>query len=105
MTMRAFRDSDFRRFLLWAALAVLAAGGPACGQRKAAGPAGAPASAGDPERVVLQVAGSSYRAADFSRYATAAVGGNWQKLGPAALSQFFDQFVDDRLLYQAALNE
>ncbi len=104
--MQAFRDGGFRRLVLVAALAVLAGGGLACGSRKSpAGPASSTGSASDPGSVVLQVSGSTYRAADFARYAAASVGGSWQKLGAATLSQFFDKFVDDKLLLQAALDE
>ena len=101
--MRAFRDGVFRRFFPWAALVILAGFGPACRSKE---PSPGPAdSAAEPGNVVLEAGASTYRAADFARYAAASVGGNWRKLGAATLSQFFDKFVDDKLLLQAALND
>jgi len=104
--MRAFQESDFRRLFLWAALAVLAPSWPACGSKEPSpGPSSASAPNLEPGSVVLQVGASTYRSADFSRYAAVSVGGNWEKLGAATLSQFFDKFVDDKLLLQAALDD
>jgi len=102
MNVWATGNGDFRRLALWAALAVLTGSGLACGSKKSppAPPAG---SSTDPGKAVLQVGGSTYREADFDRYASASIGRNWQKLGGTTLSQFFDKFVDDRLLLQAAL--
>jgi len=106
MTMRAFRNGDFRRFFLCAAFVILAWSGPACGSKKSPpGPSSSTGPSSDPGNIVLQVGGSTYRTADFARYAGASVGGNWQKLGAVTLSQFFDKFVDDKLLLQAALND
>ena len=104
--MRAFQESDFRRLVLWAALAVLAPSWPACGSKEPSpGPSSATTPSLDPGNVVLRVGASTYRSADFSRYAAVSVGGNWEKLGAVTLSQFFDKFVDDKLLLQAALDD
>jgi hypothetical protein len=106
MTMRAFQDGVFRRFFLGAALVTLAGIGPACRSKESPpGPSGSTGSSPEPGNVVLEVGGSTYRMADFARYAAASVGGNWQKLGAATLGQFFDKFVDDKLLLQAAVND
>jgi hypothetical protein len=104
--MRAFRDSDSRRFIFWAVLVVFSASWPACGSKQPPpNPSSATAPGSDPGNVVLQVGASTYRAADFARYAAVSVGGSWDKLGAVTLSQFFDKFVDDKLLLQAALDD
>jgi PPIC-type PPIASE domain len=104
MNVRTFWNGDLRWFAVWAVLAVLAGSGLACGSKKT--PPDSPAGSSPvPGKAVLQVGGSTYREADFARYASAAIGRNWQKLGAATLSQFFDKFVDDRLLLQAALDD
>ena len=104
--MRAFQKSDFRRLVFWSALAALAASWPACGSKEPSpGPSSATAPSLDPENVVLKVGALTYRSADFARYAAVSVGGNWENLGAVTLSQFFDKFVDDKLLLQAALDD
>ncbi len=102
--MRAIRDGGLKRFLIAAVVLVLAAGGPACKRKPAPGESSAAAVPTDPGKVVLQVGGSTYRARDFARYVGATVGVNWQKLGAVTLTQFFDKFTDDKLLFQAAVD-
>lgn len=102
--MWAILDGGLKRFFIAAAVLVLAAGGPACKRKPAPGESSAGASPTEPGGVVLQVGGSTYRAGDFARYVSATVGVNWQKLGAVTLTQFFDKFVDDKLLLQAAVD-
>jgi PPIC-type PPIASE domain len=82
-------------------VALLAA---ACGSKKPVektSPA-AQGAAQDDSRVVLRVGAVSYSAADFSRYVRETVGGSIQELDAAALSNLFDQFVNDKILLQDA---
>jgi hypothetical protein len=106
MTMRDSRNCGFGRLVGWASAVILAASLTACGSKeRSPGTASSPAPAFDADSVVLQVGDSTYRAADFARYVSVSVGGNWQNLGAVTLSQFFDKFVDDKLLLQAAVDD
>jgi len=105
--MRTLPCGTFSRLVVWAVVAITAPSWPACGRKGEPPPdRAAPVLDGsDPGNVVLQVGPSIYRAGDFGRYAAVSVGGSWANLGAATLSQFFEKFVDDKLLLQAAQDE
>jgi len=86
--------------VLWVALCA-----GACGSKKPAGktPSTDREAAPDEGRLVLRVGSVSYPASDFSRYVGETVGGGVQELDAVTLSNFFDRFVDDKILLQAAV--
>ena len=79
----------------------------ACGSRKPAGKSSAAGPGGEPDegRVVLRVGAVTYSGSDFSRYVRETIGGSVRELDAVALSNLFDQFADDMILLQAALEE
>jgi hypothetical protein len=104
-TMWVIQNKGVRRFLLWTAILALASGWPACSsKKKAPAPASLLGSPSEPGPVVLQVGSMAYRTADFVRYVDISIGQGGRKLGALALSQLFDEFVDDKLLLQAAVS-
>ena len=54
------------------------------------------------DRVVLQVADSDYKLKDFDQYVRAAIGSGIEGLDGSTLGPLFDEFVDQKLLLQAA---
>jgi len=77
----------------------------ACGSKKPAG--GAPSSSGvappDEDRIVLRVGSVTYSESDFSRYVEVTAGSGVRDLDGLALSELFDQFVDDKIFMSAAV--
>jgi len=90
----------FAAAVLWAAL-----GAVACNSTKpeGKGPASGPSVEPDESRAVLRVGTISYPGSAFSRYVRETVGGSALELDAVALSHLFDQFVDDMILLQAAI--
>lgn len=104
--MRTFRKPGLGKLIAWGAILVLAAGGVVCGSKKPSSASGSSSGGrADLSGVVLQVGDATYRTADFLRYVDTSAGVSWKKLGAVTLSRFFDQFVDDRLLFQAAMDD
>lgn len=62
----------------------------------------------DPEKqkeIVLEVEGTAYTNADFTKYLQDSVGDSLKSLTGAALSRLFDEFVDEKILLKRAQNE
>jgi parvulin-like peptidyl-prolyl isomerase len=62
----------------------------------------------DPEKqkeIVLEVEGTAYTNADFTKYLQNSVGNSLKSLTGAALSRLFDEFVDEKILLMRAQNE
>jgi parvulin-like peptidyl-prolyl isomerase len=53
-------------------------------------------------RLVLRVADSSYQLKDFEQYVRAAIGAGLEGLDGSTLGPLFDEFIDQKLLLQAA---
>jgi parvulin-like peptidyl-prolyl isomerase len=106
IAMRVIQNKRVGRFFLWAAILALACAGPGCGsKKKASAPSSLLDLPSEPGPVILQVGSAAYRTADFVRYVDVSIGPGGRKLGTMALSQLFDEFVDDKLLLQAAVND
>lgn len=93
-----------RLALLGAVLWALAWSG-ACGSRKPDGGSSSSGGMSEPDEslAVLRVGSVSYPEAEFSRYVQATAGGSLRDLDRIALSELFDQFVDDKILLSAAV--
>jgi len=83
--------------LLAACVVFLVAG---CGNGSDLRKASLPEGAGDPTRIVLNIEGSAFTAADFDRYVRANAGKGM--LSDLSLSRLFDKFVEEKLLLEAA---
>jgi len=52
--------------------------------------------------IILEIKGVSYFNADFEYYVRILVGNEFQELSPATLSRLIDNFIEERILFQAA---
>jgi parvulin-like peptidyl-prolyl isomerase len=62
----------------------------------------------DPEKqkeIVLEVEGTTYTNADFTKYLQDSLGDSLKAMTGAALSRLFDEFVDEKILLKRAQNE
>jgi parvulin-like peptidyl-prolyl isomerase len=68
------------------------------------GASGTPSKGGDgaQAKIVLEVAGAAYSAADFEKYLTLNLGPEWRTLAPPALSRVFDNYIKERLFLRDA---
>ena len=57
------------------------------------------------KEIILEVEGTAYTNADFTKYLQDSVGDSLKSLTVAALSRLFDEFVDEKLLLKQAQNE
>lgn len=54
------------------------------------------------QKVILEIKGASYSNADFEYYVRILVGNEFQELNSTTLSRLFDNFIEERILFQAA---
>jgi parvulin-like peptidyl-prolyl isomerase len=93
--------TGIRVWLLILAAAVTAAACRSGDSRRQASSTAEEVEAGA-DRIVLQVADSDYKLKDFDQYVRAAIGSGVEGLDGSTLGPVFDEFIDQKLLLQAA---
>jgi hypothetical protein len=105
--MKISRGFGKRNFVHFSVLFLAAFLLSQCGSGKPAADPDAASEEVQPEesRVILQVADAVYSQADFDNYVRDAAGTDAEALESVTLSRLYDEFIEEKLFLQAALNQ